>query len=69
MVNYASSKAGADKVVSKITAAGGAAVAVGGDVTKAAEAQGKSMPQSRTMDVSTSSSTTPAGTSSLPSRP
>ena len=40
VVNYASSKAGADKVVAAITAAGGKAVAVGGDVSKAAEAQG-----------------------------
>jgi 3-oxoacyl-[acyl-carrier protein] reductase len=40
VVNYASSKAGADKVVAAITAAGGKAVAVRGDVSKAAEAQG-----------------------------
>lgn len=40
IVNYASSKAGADAVVSAIIAAGGKAVAVGGDVSKAAEAQG-----------------------------
>src|ERR1700710_2087134 len=40
VVNYASSKAGADKVVDAITAAGGKAVAVGGDVSKAQEAQG-----------------------------
>jgi 3-oxoacyl-[acyl-carrier protein] reductase len=40
VVNYASSKAGAEKVVSAITAAGGEAVAVAGDVSKAAEAQG-----------------------------
>jgi 3-oxoacyl-[acyl-carrier protein] reductase len=40
VVNYASSKAGADKVVAAITKAGGKAVAVGGDVSKAAEAQG-----------------------------
>ncbi len=40
VVNYASSKAGADAVVKSITAAGGKAVAVGGDVSKAAEAQG-----------------------------
>ncbi|MEH2107688.1 SDR family NAD(P)-dependent oxidoreductase [Nostoc sp.] len=40
VVNYASSKSGADKTVSEITAAGGNAVAVGGDVSKAAEAQG-----------------------------
>ena len=40
IVNYASSKAGADKVVAAITAAGGKAVAVGGDVSKAAEAKG-----------------------------
>jgi 3-oxoacyl-[acyl-carrier protein] reductase len=40
IVNYASSKAGADAVVSAITAAGGKAFAVGGDVSKAAEAKG-----------------------------
>ena len=40
VVNYSSSKAGADKVVAAITAAGGKAVAVKGDVSKAAEAQG-----------------------------
>jgi 3-oxoacyl-[acyl-carrier protein] reductase len=40
VVNYASSKAGADKVVAAITTAGGKAVAVRGDVSKAAEAQG-----------------------------
>ncbi|MEH2381458.1 MAG: glucose 1-dehydrogenase [Nostoc sp.] len=40
VVNYASSKSGADKTVSEITSAGGKAVAVGGDVSKAAEAQG-----------------------------
>lgn len=40
VVNYASSKEGADKVVAAITAAGGKAVSVGGDVSKAAEAEG-----------------------------
>jgi 3-oxoacyl-[acyl-carrier protein] reductase len=40
VVNYASSKSGADKIVNEITAAGGKAVAIGGDVSKAAEAQG-----------------------------
>ncbi len=40
VVNYASSKAGADAVVAEITAANGKAIAVGGDVSKAAEAQG-----------------------------
>ncbi len=40
VVNYASSKAGADEVVSAITSSGGKAVAVGGNVTKAVEAQG-----------------------------
>jgi len=40
VVNYASSKSGADAVVAEITKAGGKAVAVGGDVSKAAEAQG-----------------------------
>jgi 3-oxoacyl-[acyl-carrier protein] reductase len=40
VVNYASSKAGADAVVSAITKAGGKSVAIRGDVSKAAEAQG-----------------------------
>lgn len=40
VVNYASSKEGAEKVVQAITAAGGKAVAVGGDVSKAADAKG-----------------------------
>src|ERR1700761_530310 len=37
VVNYASSKEGADKVVAEITAAGGKAVAVQGDVAKQAD--------------------------------
>ncbi|WP_267359956.1 MULTISPECIES: glucose 1-dehydrogenase [unclassified Methylobacterium] len=40
VVNYASSKAGADAVVAAIAEAGGRAVAVQGDVSKASEAQG-----------------------------
>jgi 3-oxoacyl-[acyl-carrier protein] reductase len=40
VVNYASSKTGADTVVAAITKAGGKAVAVGGDVSKPAEAKG-----------------------------
>jgi 3-oxoacyl-[acyl-carrier protein] reductase len=40
VVNYASSKAGADAVVAAITAAQGKAVAVGGDVSKAADVKG-----------------------------
>ncbi len=40
VVNYASSKAGADDVVAAITAAGGKAVAVAGDVSKAPDATG-----------------------------
>jgi 3-oxoacyl-[acyl-carrier protein] reductase len=40
VVNYASSKEGAEKVVSAITAAGGKAIAVHGDVSKPADAQG-----------------------------
>jgi 3-oxoacyl-[acyl-carrier protein] reductase len=40
VVNYSSSKSGARTVVDSITAAGGKAVAVGGDVSKVAEAQG-----------------------------
>ena len=39
VVNYASSKAGADAVVAEITKAGGKAVAVRGDVSKSADAQ------------------------------
>ncbi|HEY0790447.1 MAG TPA: glucose 1-dehydrogenase [Chthoniobacterales bacterium] len=39
VVNYASSKAGADKVVDAIYKAGGRAVAVQGDVSRAADAQ------------------------------
>lgn len=40
IVNYASSKAGADAVVNTITSSGGKAVAVQGDVSIAAQAQG-----------------------------
>jgi 3-oxoacyl-[acyl-carrier protein] reductase len=40
VVNYASSKSGADAVVSAITTTGGKAVAVHGNVSKAGEAQG-----------------------------
>src|SRR5690242_15841819 len=40
VVNYASSKAGADKVVADIEAAGGKALAVQGDVSKADQARG-----------------------------
>jgi 3-oxoacyl-[acyl-carrier protein] reductase len=39
VVNYASSKAGADKVVSDIEGAGSRAIAVQGDVSKADQAQ------------------------------
>ena len=39
VVNYSASKDGADKVVEAITAAGGKAVAVKGDVSKAADAK------------------------------
>ncbi|HTX41414.1 MAG TPA: glucose 1-dehydrogenase [Acidobacteriaceae bacterium] len=40
VVNYASSKAGADAVVAAIAKAGGKAVAVGGDVSKPEDAKG-----------------------------
>ena len=40
VVNYASSQAGADAIVAAITQAGGKAIAVRGDVSKAADAQG-----------------------------
>jgi 3-oxoacyl-[acyl-carrier protein] reductase len=39
VVNYSSSRSGADAVVNEITAAGGKAIAVHGDVTKAADAK------------------------------
>lgn len=39
VVNYASSKAGADKVVAEIAAKGGKAIAVQGDVAKAADVE------------------------------
>ena len=39
MVNYSSSKEGADKVVAEITKKGGKAIAVQGDVSKAADIQ------------------------------
>lgn len=39
IVNYASSKSGADKVVAEIEAAGGKAVAIGADVSKQADAE------------------------------
>lgn len=39
VVNYSSSKEGADRVVAEITAAGGKAIAVGGSVAKAADVQ------------------------------
>ncbi len=39
VVNYASSRAGADAVVAAIVSAGGRAVAIRGDVTRASEAQ------------------------------
>jgi len=40
VVNYASSKSGADAVVATIVKAGGQAVAIAGDVSKGADAQG-----------------------------
>jgi 3-oxoacyl-[acyl-carrier protein] reductase len=40
VVNYATSKSGADRVVASITAAGGKAVAVAGDVSKSGDAKG-----------------------------
>jgi len=40
VVNYATSKSGADAVVAEIISSGGQAIAVGGDVSKAAQAKG-----------------------------
>src|SRR3954464_13240195 len=39
VVNYASSKEGADRVVAEITSKGGKAIAVQGDVSKAADVE------------------------------
>jgi Dehydrogenases with different specificities (related to short-chain alcohol dehydrogenases) len=55
VVNYASSKAGADAVVAAITAAGGKAVAVPGDVSKAPRRRASSKPPSKTTADLTSS--------------
>ncbi len=85
VVNYASSKAGADKVVAAITAAGGKAVTVGGDVSKPEDAQGiiaAAIKNYGRLDILVNNSgvyefspidtitvTTPAFTSFLPSKP
>ena len=63
VVNYASSGSGADAVVAAITENGGTAVAVHGDVSKAADAQGIVDPAIKLTAISTSSLTTPAFTS------
>ena len=47
VVNYVSSKTGADAVVAEITRAGGKAVAVKGDVSKASEARHPQQMQAR----------------------
>ncbi len=53
VVNYASSKAGADKVVAEITGAGGKAVAVQGDVAKKRTSTGFSVKPKRPLGRST----------------
>jgi len=60
IVNYASSKEGADTVVAAITAAGGKAVAVKGNVAKAADAKAIIDAAIKTMAISTCWSTMPA---------
>ena len=55
IVNYASSKAGADKVVAAITGAGGQAVAVQGDVSKSADI-GRLFPKPRRLTATSTSS-------------
>lgn len=64
VVNYASSKAGAEAVVQAITNAGGKAVAVQGDVSKAAGAEAIVSAPSPPLAASTSWSMTPASMSS-----
>ena len=68
VVNYASSKAGADRVVAEITGKGGRAVAVQADVAKQADIRRLSPRRRRRSAGSTSSSTTPASTSSRRSK-
>ena len=60
VVNYASSKEGADTVVEAIKTAGGKAVAVKGDVSKQPTPRPLSTRRSRPLVVSTRWSTTPA---------
>jgi 3-oxoacyl-[acyl-carrier protein] reductase len=64
IVNYASSKAGADAVVASIEAAGGKAVALQADMSKAAEVAGLFERVKPITARSTSSSTMPAWPSS-----
>ena len=69
VVNYASSKEGADRVVAEITGKGGKAVAVQADVSQARPTSSACSPRRRRRSAgSTSSSTTPASTSSRRSR-
>ena len=58
VVNYASSKAGADKVVSEIAGSGGKAIAVQGDVAKRSDITRLFAETKRRLANSTSSSTT-----------
>ena len=62
VVNYASSKEGAEKVVAEINAKGGKAIAVQGDVAKAADVKRIFATRSGFFDGSTFSSTTLAST-------
>src|SRR5258707_976880 len=54
VVNYASSKEGADRVVSAITAKGGKAIAVQGDVSKQADISGRGCRRHRRLGSSAS---------------
>jgi 3-oxoacyl-[acyl-carrier protein] reductase len=62
IVNYASSKAGAEKVVAEIKAKGGKAIAVQGDVAKAADVKRIFDETKKTLAVWMSWSITPAST-------
>jgi 3-oxoacyl-[acyl-carrier protein] reductase len=64
VVNYASSKEGADRVVADITGKGGKAIAVEADVSKAPTCGGCSTRQKKPSARSTCSSTMPASISS-----
>jgi len=69
VVNYASSKAGAERVVADITGKGGEAIAVHGNVAEAKDVQRLFEETKKALDRWTFSSITPGSLSSVRSRP